>query len=195
MKHSLLPIALGAAFVVFGALLASCSARPLPVLGEDCSINTDCAAPLGCRIGACRRLCVESRDCGAGLRCLIREGESSGGCQLPEEAVCALNTDCPDGFSCIFATCTVTCAEDADCPVPGSLCLEEEPEGSGVFGCNEPLDEACIYDSDCPVPYSCAVDGSCQFECRDDGSDRDCPYPRECRMNICELIPLDASGG
>lgn len=168
-------------------LLVSCSPRPLLVLGEPCALNTDCAAPLGCRIGVCRRLCVESRDCGAGLRCLIRVGETSGACQLPEEARCAVNSACPAGFSCVFGTCTLTCVEDVDCTVRGSLCVEEEPLGSGIYGCREPLDELCIYDSECPERFSCAYDGSCQLECVEDGSDRDCPNPRVCQMNICEL--------
>ncbi len=170
-------------------LFASCAARPPKLISEPCTLNSECAAPLGCAIGVCRRICVRSRDCGAGLRCLIEPGQNSGGCQLPEEATCVLNSECPEGFSCVHATCTLTCASDVDCPVPGSVCREEivDGMGTGVYGCNEPLDELCIYDSDCPdmpYPYVCAFDGTCQVECE---ADRDCTAPRVCRSNICEL--------
>jgi len=178
-------------------LLLSCSPREVGVLGEGCGINTDCASPLGCRLGSCRRLCVESRDCGAGFRCLIPTGENSGGCQLPEETSCTLNSECPDGFDCVHATCTVSCVDDGDCAVPGAICARECPmpgetctemEATGPLGCQEPLDELCIYDSECPLPYVCAFDGTCQLECRVPGDERDCPGTRVCSdANICVL--------
>lgn len=176
------------------APLLSCSERPELVLGEGCAINTDCSSPLGCRIGACRRICMESRDCGAGLRCLIELGETSGGCQLEEEAICTNNSECPGGFDCVHATCTLICVEDSDCPVPGSVCAPEDPDDPmSPVGCHEPLDELCIYDSDCPdTPflYVCAFDGTCQKECDVEGSARDCPRGHVCRLNICQFEPM-----
>ena len=173
-------------FALFAVLALGCAERVAPVFGEKCEINTDCASPLGCKYGSCRRICLESRDCGAGLRCLIDRGETSGVCQLPEEATCTLNSECPPGFDCVHATCTLECVEDEDCSVPGSLCIEEVVDGTptGIFGCKEPLSELCVYDSDCPAPYVCAFDGSCQIECVEP---RDCVAPRECIANLCQL--------
>lgn len=172
-------------------LTTSCAPRVDPVVGEGCEINTDCAFPLGCGYGTCRRVCIESRDCGAGLRCLIDRGETSGVCQLPEESRCTLNSECPRGFECVHATCTLNCSVDADCTVPGSVCVEEivDGVGTGLLGCQEPLDELCIYDSDCPAepfPFVCAFDGTCQIECNEP---RDCVNPRMCVENLCVLPP------
>jgi hypothetical protein len=153
--------------------------REMLRIGEQCSLNTDCAAPLACRLGRCRRQCVDSRDCGAGLRCLLVERDVGGACQLPEEATCALTSDCTDGLVCQFGTCTTACVEDRDCP-PGATCEED----SGMRACQEPLTELCIYDSDCPTPLVCNFEQQCVTECEED---RDCPRPRICRAQRCEL--------
>jgi hypothetical protein len=160
---------------------SGCASPPGLVIGEECVVNSDCAAPLGCFYGSCRRICVASRDCRAGLRCLIPSGDPSGACQLPTEANCTLSSHCPGEFVCVFGTCTSACVEDRDCAVAGALCEEEAP---GVTACREPLAELCIYDSDCPVPYACAADQTCRLECAED---RDCSPPRICVESLCQL--------
>jgi len=166
-------------------LLVACD-RPPPVLGGGCVLNSDCADPLVCRLELCRRQCVSSRDCGAGLLCLNIGEAESGACQLPEERSCALTSDCTAGLACNFGTCTTACVEDRDCP-PGAQCLTDD--ASGALACIEPQTDGCIYNSDCPAGFVCAPDQSCRVECRED---RDCDAPRRCVGSFC-VLP-DASG-
>ncbi|MDH5494057.1 MAG: hypothetical protein OEY14_19055 [Myxococcales bacterium] len=154
------------------ALLSSGCAREELSLGGSCTLNTDCPAPLACRLDRCRRQCVDSRDCGAGLACLLLDATVGGFCQLPEESLCALSSECPEQLVCRFQTCTTPCAEDRDC-VEGARCLDS-PEG---LACSEPLAELCVYHSDCPDPLVCWSDQICRFECLDD---RDCASGELC---------------
>ncbi len=156
-------------------LAAGCNSRPDLTLGEECVLNSDCAAPLGCRLGQCRRLCISSRDCGIGFHCIAMPGETSGACQLDAETECVMSSECRSPLVCSFGTCSTECFEDRDC-VAGSICVEGT--------CTEPIDELCVYTSDCPPPYVCAPDQTCQYECVED---RDCLAPRTCVANLCEL--------
>lgn len=160
--------------------LSSACDRPVFYVGEDCILNTDCVQPLVCRLDRCRLQCVDSRDCGAGLLCL-QIGEEGGVCQLPEEATCALASECTTGLDCRFGTCTTACVEDRDCG-PGATCAADD----GATACHEPEVELCIYDSDCPFPNVCGPDQLCRLECLDD---RDCMSPRCCNLanNLCVL--------
>jgi len=164
-------------------LLAFGCERPELQTGAECSLNSDCGDPLICGLERCRRQCVDSRDCGAGLLCLA-VGDMGGACQLPEEARCALTSECTDGLECRFGTCTTACVEDRDCP-PGASC--EMDTGSGANACVEPVTELCIYNSDCPAPLICGRGQRCELEC---ATDRDCTNDRRCIANLCE-IPLD----
>ncbi len=152
--------------------------RAEPVLGSECSLNSDCATPLVCTLQRCRRQCLDSRDCGAGLLCLRRpEGNA---CQLEQEASCGLTSDCGGELVCSFGTCTTECIEDRDC-VAGATCESDGARNS----CVEPTAEACVYDSDCPAPYVCARDQQCHIECNED---RDCRAPRQCVLNVCQRV-------
>lgn len=155
--------------------------RPVPTFGAACSLNTDCASPLVCRLQRCRRQCLDSRDCGAGLRCLyIDPSEESGVCQLEEEAECTLASECTDGLVCRFGTCTTECATNRDCP-PAATCRSDD---GAPLACVEPATELCVYNSDCPAPLVCGPDQLCRLECREM---RDCRPPRECIDSICQL--------
>lgn len=164
--------------------LAACD-RPRFQAGEGCDVNSDCVAPLGCALGACRRQCVDSRDCGAGLRCLVVDPALGGGCQLDHEAECALTSECreqpgADDLVCQNGTCTTQCRADRDC-ANGATCREDD---EGVLGCYEDVVELCIYNTDCPAPMVCGPDQLCRLECLED---RDCTTPRICVANLCEL--------
>src|SRR5690242_19114284 len=111
MRHAFF-VVLGC--IVLGVVLG-CD-RPRFVAGQGCEINTDCARPLECVIGRCRRQCVDSRDCGAGLRCLVAPSSAvGGGCQLENERACVRTSECTTGLVCQNETCTTRCAEDRDC--------------------------------------------------------------------------------
>lgn len=173
-------MALIRAGLVFAALLAIGCQRPELLTGAECSLNSDCASPLICGLERCRRQCIDSRDCGAGLRCLAI-GAMGGVCQLPDEVSCSLTSQC-GALVCRFGTCTTECAEDRDC-APGATCATD-PE-SGANACIEPIAELCIYNSDCPAPLVCGPLQQCVLECRER---RDCPSDRDCVANLCELI-------
>lgn len=158
-------------------LLCACS-RPRVVVGDECTLNSDCDEPLVCRLDRCRRQCVDSRDCGAGLRCLDIMAQG-GFCQLEDEAECALASDCDEPLVCSFGTCTTECAEDRDC-VEGATCMVD----GALSTCVEPSADSCIYDSDCPEPLTCRPDQRCDYECREP---RDCQAPRTCVDFLCQL--------
>jgi len=159
--------------VVAVLVLALGCERPELNTGSECALNSDCAAPLICGLERCRRQCIDSRDCGAGLLCLA-VGDQGGACQLPEEADCTLTSECTRGLECRFGTCTTACAEDRDCPM-GATC---ELDGD-VNACHEQVTELCIYNSDCPAPRVCGRDQLCHYEC---ARDRDCPIDRYCDL-------------
>lgn len=173
------------ALVVLSLVAMAGCTRPDFRLGEGCEVNSDCSSPLACALGVCRRQCVDSRDCGAGLRCLIVDPDVGGGCQLDHEATCALTSDCreqPGGedLVCQNGTCTTQCREDRDC-ADGASCREGT---DGVLGCYEEVAELCIYNTDCPAPMVCWPDQICRLECRESV---DCRFPRVCVANLCEL--------
>ena len=156
--------------------------RPVLQSGAECGLNSDCGAPLVCALERCRRQCVDSRDCGAGLLCLA-VGDMGGACQLPEEARCALTSECTDGLECRFGTCTTACVDDRDC-APGASCLLDMD--SAANACVEPVAELCIYNTDCPPPLVCGREQRCELEC---ANDRDCSADRRCIANLCEIPP------
>lgn len=174
------------AFFLFFILLSACT-RPQFVVGEECELNSDCADPLVCVLRACRRQCVDSRDCGAGSICL-RDDTSplGGGCQLEHERMCSLTSECrtpsqkETGLICQNGTCTTPCLEDRDC-VEGARCTTDDTE---TIGCFEPERELCLYASDCPEPMICDVNQVCRLECL---SNADCTRPRMCVNSLCEL--------
>lgn len=177
-RATLSPVHAGffAALLLALSLTAGC-ARPELVLGQTCSLNTDCASPLVCELGSCRRQCVASRDCGAGLVCLALAGTAGGVCQLPAETKCAINSDCPTGLVCNFGACTTACVDNRDC-LADATCMTT----NGVSTCVEPISTNCLYNSDCPVPLVCWPDQVCRFECI---TDRDCLTTEVCLGNLC----------
>lgn len=174
------------AIVLFCLVFASACDRPELSLGEMCTLNTDCPEPLACRLERCRRQCVVSRDCGAGLQCLRLPEDIGGFCQLPEETGCTLTSQCLGVLVCRFGSCTTECLENRDC-VEGAMCLDD-PEVGGL-ACTEPIQELCIYNSDCPEDFICDEEQRCRFECLEA---RDCRDPRVCNLttHLCELPPL-----
>lgn len=175
------------------ALFASACERPRFNAGERCSLNSDCAQNLVCGLERCRRECIDSRDCAAGLMCLLLENGALG-CQLPEESRCSLSSECTAGLACRFGTCTTECVEDRDCP-PGASC--EHDSDQEALACVEVSTELCIYNSDCGSeedPYICGPDRRCIVECFED---RDCDPLRYCNLDRHRCHPRSelADGG
>ncbi|MBZ0118480.1 MAG: hypothetical protein K8H88_15870 [Sandaracinaceae bacterium] len=179
-------MALRPQIVVIAALgLLACTGRPTFHPGDECELNTDCSAQLVCRLGRCRIECRAMRDCPAGLECVRDEG-GFGACQLPEEASCELNTDCPEPLVCRFRRCTNACQEDRDCP-PGARCLADD---MGGMGCRDVDAMECELNSDCAEGYVCAVDRRCREPCRED---RDCRDGLHCDTRNTPSMCVPAS--
>jgi alpha-tubulin suppressor-like RCC1 family protein len=177
---------------IFLVILASggCGPRVRFVPGDDCELNTDCTAPLVCRLGRCRVECREMRDCPAGLTC-VRDREGLGACQLEDETHCTLTSDCPEPLVCHFQRCANACVNDRDCP-PGARCIDE----AGHLGCRDTDQMECIRHSDCmdDEHLICAVDHRCRAPCR---VDRDCRDGLLCdtSMSVSQCVPMLPDAG
>ena len=155
-------VALVAVSLAFG-----CSERPSFEPGDECELNTQCAATLVCRLGRCRVECRAQRDCPVTLEC-VRDADGFGACQLPDEASCSLTSECPQPLVCRFTRCTNPCESDIDCP-PGSRCVADD---DGDLGCRDQAGRECTLNSECrDMDLICAPDGHCREPCQ---SDRDC---------------------
>lgn len=187
------------------ALLASaCATAPAPRKGEAarCTLNSECAAPLVCRLAACRNECNSARDCAPGLAC-VRDGDLLGVCQLREEKHCTADSACPAPLVCRAMECVNVCTTDRDCAA-GAHCLDV----TGGRGCIDPgTGTACVRDSECigvdggGQHLVCASDGRCRAECV---TDRDCRYDTVCdptshacvgRAPIADAGTTDGGGG
>ncbi len=144
--------------------------RPELRLGDSCTLNSDCATPLVCRLERCRVECRGPRDCEVGLLCLPDE-DGVGACQIDDE--CRLTSDCANGYVCVENRCTTECVADVDCPA-GASCVLGADE---VLACVDPSEESCQLNSDCGMDLRCAPDQRCRVPCR---TDRDCRDGRSC---------------
>ncbi|MEM9073176.1 MAG: hypothetical protein AAGE52_32020 [Myxococcota bacterium] len=167
--------------------------------GGQCSLTSDCDAPLVCRFQACRVECTTNRDCALGLDCLY-DATQFGACQLPEEATCLSDDNCGEGQICRVRdgrvqTCTTECqlcpdeddtrcAEFRGCP-PGATCMDG--------ACIDPDSTPCLYNTECDDAKACAFDQRCRDECF---TDEDCRPPLTCRdfdtdagqQRLCDIV-------
>lgn len=105
-------------FWQIGALLSIAACQSGAAIGTTCSLSSECASPLVCRIGRCRTQCSVARDCPAGQTCLIT-ASGLGACELPAIDVCSVSCDPP--LACASGHCRVQCTTDRDCP-GGHVC-------------------------------------------------------------------------
>ncbi len=169
------------------ALLAACARTPAFHPGNACVRNTDCAAPLVCRLGYCRVACRTDRDCDPGLQCVL-DDHMLGSCQLQTETNCTLSSDCRDPLVCRFGQCTNECMDDRDC-LPGNVCAQED---GGALGCRPESTMQCTLNSDCPDGLICAPDRHCHPPCRDDW---DCWDGRVCITDVSPSVCAWPSDG
>lgn len=153
---------------------------------------------------------------------------SAAGAQEPPapDAPCGSNADCGSFEGCLDGFCTAlmptdtSCADDADCPDAGSVCVDGmcwAPEGGGGGVEPQPA-QVCEQDADCPEGELC-FDGYCSgFDTpTDEGTcadDADCgdgemcvacfcmPTEGTCRADadcpegqVCDLVSVGSSGG
>jgi hypothetical protein len=94
----------------------------------NCSYDPECLATLVCAWNRCHEPCETSHDCRAGERCMQVRSVDDGGtlvghaCQLPDEARCVLNSQCPGVQICgIDERCRDSCKTAQDCG-PSQVC-------------------------------------------------------------------------
>ncbi|MCU0672316.1 MAG: hypothetical protein MUE69_05930 [Myxococcota bacterium] len=173
----IIQVALYGAALTATSLLHGCVTE-VSKLGASCERNTQCDAPLVCRLARCRQECASARDCPIGSVC-VTDTLGVGACRLPDEASCVRPSDCPTPLVCLAGACTNECASDRDC-APGGLC---DPEA----GCVDLAERACVLDSEC-APLTCARDGRCREEC---ANDRDCRVGSACVQGACDRLLFD----
>jgi len=167
----LLPFAVALTLLALTLLCGGGCAPAGPAsVGTRCEINSDCAAPLVCRLSYCRNECATSADCATGSSCVL-DAAKLGACQLAAETRCVNQSDCPEGLVCRFTQCTNACTEDRDC-LGGARC-EPSPMGNA---CVDRSTQPCTLDSECDVSGVAGqrercIAGRCRQECF---SDRDC---------------------
>ncbi len=170
-RRPLLPAAIISLILAGLFVLPSCAEpKRLPV-GLTCDRNSQCAAPLVCRLEKCRIQCGDSRDCPSGLKCVL-DSIGLGACTVVDETGCTLDSDCPADLSCASGQCTNECADIRDC-VAGASCEE------GV--CRDDIGAVCVRESDCTDELQC-VEGRCISSC---GGDRDCRTDEVCDRGAC----------
>lgn len=164
-------IVLFAALALLVAAGAGCVDEKLS-LGESCEVNSECDAPLVCRISRCRVECVNARDCAAGLNCVL-DAEKLGACQLPEEKTCVRTSDCIGPLVCPMGTCTnqCGCANGEPCRdcTPGATCIDG--------ACVDMSGPPCVYSTECATGLICATDQRCREECL---AEADCRFGLTC---------------
>ncbi|HJL14315.1 MAG TPA: hypothetical protein RMH99_01595 [Sandaracinaceae bacterium LLY-WYZ-13_1] len=175
-------------------LLLAAGCESPETLGAQCDVNSDCEAPLVCRLDRCRRACVRTRDCPTRLACVLDE-QGRGGCLLEEEARCVQASDCPEGLVCRFGRCTTECESDDEC-VPPTRCFEDPESGTNACFAGDVEPTACQRDGDCEGLQRCFADGLCRPRCL---ADRDCGRGEACRTadgdlrnNACVFVGIDA---
>ena len=97
-----------------GLALGGCADEDSLALGAQCDLNSDCEAPLVCRLERCRNECTVSRDCPLGARCVV-DNEGLGSCTLDREDDCTGAEDCPETLHCVVGACRNLCEGDDDC--------------------------------------------------------------------------------
>ena len=138
------------------------------ILGDQCELNSECDAPLVCRLGRCRKECATNADCDARTSC-VKDAEGFGACQLADERMCDLDSECPEPLVCRGDSdarqCVNECETDRDC-IAGARCLEYA-EGKG---CIDLVSRFCVHDGECAASEFC-LGGQCREQCR---TMRDC---------------------
>ena len=165
-----------------------CGVRRRSGAGVACELASDCAAPLVCRLGACRNECATSGDCPEGLSCVVDQNHL-GACQLEDERDCLLDSACPTPLVCRFEQCVNECTTDRDC-LGGARC-EVSPAGNA---CIDVSGVSCVLDADCRTAGDglFCLAGRCREQCF---TSRDCRRSRVCDLVTHACILEGVDGG
>ncbi len=182
------------ALLLLAVLAAACTGRK--PLGDQCSLNTDCADPLVCRLARCRNWCAGDRDCPLGTYCAV-DNDGLGACLLPEESTCdptGEGNPCPSDLACSPAgLCLSACSGEGECletgACVGGFCVDVTtgPDGRVTFGdAGAPADGQI-----CELVERCnGMDDDCDGYV-DEGGDAYCDgrpnATGECRAGDCQL--------
>lgn len=125
---------------------------------RTCSVTADCPIPLFCNDflpqtsqGVCMSTgmldtCLSGADCAVGFACLPVPDQGFDWC-MPAmdtdhiDASCAVDCDCPEGFTCVSlrsdetATCQIKCRGNLDCPRPTTCDDPGSPTGMNRLVC------------------------------------------------------------
>jgi hypothetical protein len=113
--------ALGGALLLLAVLGRCSSSRLAP--GKACQVNSDCQAQLVCIYGKCHEACAAARDCTTGEEC-VKGNQGTNICLLPDEFMCAFNSQCPDGLFCSRDfKCRNQCLSSRDCATSTQICV------------------------------------------------------------------------
>ncbi len=182
-----------------GPFACSDEGSALLLLGDGCSLNSDCDEGLICAFGVCHSVCASSKDCSGG-RCIVDERRGRV-CQFDEAVGCSFNSECPPPLLCgRDGACRNECAADRDC-VPGQVCRvttcadpeELEDDTLPLSPAVDPIGSPCALSSDCPpgpggevlecrsnrCSYACFTTVDCErfYRCT---TDADAAAPGDC---------------
>lgn len=200
-----------------------------PLCVENCPPDPNCIQSNNetCVGNTCKVLCVSTTDCGEGYACVdgeCRYAKPSGdpttppvddrfGCDCGEvctqqgmcaQAVCTIDSDCPDCSYCRNGSCVPGCDEKNPCPT-GECCGKDgkcHQQCSSDGGC--PFPEvclhggccglacdpviACLQHTDCPDKMHCTAEGVCEDGCT---LDEHCEYGEICYQFDCRVACVD----
>ena len=203
LRHHLLA-ALAVAFTG-GVVLPSCNedlAKQIAALGEGCLLNSDCSDGLVCVFRRCHEQCNDSADCplgpdGVQLGCRLGDPPAHV-CQLPEDASCSYNSQCPGAQVCgPDGSCRDQCEGDRDC-LEEQMCVqgvcaevdEVDPVTQSLLQQPEPSEQtgvSCEYDHQCE---GLSPEGQPELVCRNGACGYDCFTDVDCEPNeVC--VPQD----
>jgi len=171
-------------------------------LGEQCALNTDCAAPLVCRLAKCRNECRGDRDCPTPTACRL-DSEGLGSCVPPDELRCDGRV-CPPPLACVDGTCRNLCRDEAECPdeftcrevVALEACFAtDESTDAGVRDSGPPADGG-IADAPPAPPDSGPADAGVADATADDAAVEPPPCRADAGLSCapCAVVQLAAGG-
>lgn len=93
--------------------------------GAPCKLNSECTAPLVCKLGSCELECKTQVDCAAGKQCLNNACvyAAPDGAPPGYGNPCTHTSQCSSGLVCVAGgVCAYECLNSGDCDMAGGYC-------------------------------------------------------------------------